>query len=327
MPKGMGPGGYLLTRTTAPQYGQLANGGPMVAVLGLNCSGTGSNSARSQELWPSFVVFDAPGGHVRVLGFYFDGDFGKFKQTGTFLVPLRAHVQNGVITVGGDFLRATDAACCLSGRWSATLSYRSGKLVLSGVITNGAGPGGPTTSPTTPATPTAPPAVGVGRTITVTGYDGHTYVATVRAEDTVADCAANSYGAAMIQFFRQHPCHDAGRRLVSIPFNGRTVALSMIVVGEQAGPPNDLYRYAAQLAKLENESGTGSVDDLLRSGVRPAGWPAAIPANEAFVVTGEDATIEIFDAWYLDGSTAAQDPALVKLTQDIFLTSITVGPF
>jgi hypothetical protein len=61
--------------------------------------------------------------------------------------------------------------------------------------------------------------------------------------------------------------------------------------------------------------------------VRPPGWPARIPAHEAFVVAGEDATIAVFDLWYLDGSTTDQDPALVTLARDLFLTPITVGPF
>jgi hypothetical protein len=68
-------------------------------------------------------------------------------------------------------------------------------------------------------------------------------------------------------------------------------------------------------------SGTGYIDDLLRSGiVRPAGWPAAIPAREAFVVTGDDAGIAIIDLWYLDGRTEDQDPALVTLAHALFLT-------
>jgi len=232
-------------------------------------------------------------------------------------------VQDGVIIVTGVYLQGNDAFCCPSGRGTTTISYRNGKLVPSGVISTGPAPGSPAAT-----SPGAPTTTGVGRTITATGYDGQTYVATVRAEDTVSNCAANSYGSPVITFFQQHPCPSgAGRRLVTIPFKGRTVALSMVEADAQVGPPNDLYKYAAQLSKLENEAGTGGLDDLLRSGVRPAGWPAAIPANEAFVVTGQDDTIEIFDAWYLDGSTENQDPALVKLTQDIFLTNITVGPF
>jgi hypothetical protein len=326
-----GPGGYALTRNGAPQYGQLANGGPKVAVLGVLCTGTGTYAGTGLHTrWPGIAVFAAPAGHVQMLGFYFDGEYGTpvtgLPVTGEVLVPTQWRVQHGVITIVGTYLRGHDGACCPSGRGVTTLSYRNGKLVPTHVLLTGPGTGGPATTPSTPPSP--PAATGAGRTISTTGYSGHKYVATVRAEDKVSDCAANSYGAPMINFFQQHPCPSgAGRRLVTIPFNGRTVALSMIAVDAQIGPSSDLYKYAAQLAKLENEAGTGSLDDLLRSGARPAGWPAAIPANEAFVVTGEDDTIYIFDAWYLDGSTANQDPALVKLTQDIFLTSITVGPF
>ena len=61
--------------------------------------------------------------------------------------------------------------------------------------------------------------------------DDKTNVATVAAEDTVNDCAANSYGGPIINFFGQHPCRSAGRRLVTIPVNGRTVALSIIIGG------------------------------------------------------------------------------------------------
>jgi hypothetical protein len=221
------------------------------------------------------------------------------------------------------YLQPADAHCCPSGRGSTTISYRNGRLVPSRVITT-------TTAPASTPSGTAsqPSAHGIGRTITATTTSGHTYVATVQAEDVVSDCAANSYGAPLINYFRQHPCPSgAGRRLVTIPFEGRTVALSMIEVAAQVGPPGDLYKYAAQLNQLERTTGTGGLDDLLRSGTRPPGWPAAIPANEAFVVTGEDDTVDIFDAWYLTGPTANQDPTLVQLANDLFLTPITLGPF
>ncbi len=319
---GLPPGGYLLTRSIAPQYGPLANGGPMVAVLGLMCAGTGSNSGTG-TFWPSVVVFDAPAGRVQVLGLYSVGDLGTVAGTGSGLVPRQLRVQGGVITVAGVYLRGQDAHCCPSGRGTTTIAYRDGRLAPSRVISTALGSGGPA-----PTSPSSPAPAGVGRTIVATGPSGQTYVATVRAEDTVSDCAANSYGAAVIKFFEQHPCPSgAGRRLVTIPVKGRTVALSMIVAGEHVGPPGDLYKYASELSKLERAPGTGGLDDLLRSGVRPAGWPAAIPANEAFLVTGEDATVEIFDAWYLDGSTRSQDPELLRLAEDLFLTPITTGPF
>lgn len=328
IPAATPPGGYLITRSIEPQYGQLGNGGPKVAVLGLMCAGTGGNSGTG-TFWPSVAVFDAPAGHVRALGLYIEGDLGTVGPSGSWLAARQTRVQDGVIIVSGDYAKPQDAHCCPSGRGTVTISYRNGKLVVGRIIPTGTALGAPTPSPatTSPAT-TSPPTTspgGVGRTITFTPSPGHTYVATVRAQDTITDCAANSYGSPVINFFRQHPCLSGGRRLVTLPFKGRTLALSVIGVGVPAGPPGDLYRYAGELVSLERAPGTGGLDDLLRSGVRPAGWPAAIPANEAFVVAAEDNGIEIFDAWYLDGPTVDQDPALVQLAQSLFLTPIALG--
>ena len=181
----------------------------------------------------------------------------------------------------------------------------------------------PTTSPPTYATTPPPSGTAGAPTITAQGYSGRTYTATIAAQDQVANCAASSYGTTLIEYFQQHPCPEgASRRLETIPYQGQTVALSIIEVAATAGPPGDLYEYAAQLDQLENAPNTGGLDDLLRSGVRPPGWPSAIPANETFLVTGEDATVCIFDAWYLEGATVPQDPALVNLIHDIFLTPL-----
>lgn len=316
------PGGYRLQIDIPPQYGQLGNGGPQVAVLDLLCAGTGSYSGTG-TFWHSVVVFDGQAGRPHVLGLFTGSDLGTVGTLGVWLQPRQLQVGNGVVTVSGLYLQPADAHCCPSGRGSTTISYQNGRLVPSRVITA-------TTAPASTPSGTAsqPSAHGIGRTITATTPSGHTYVATVQAEDVVSDCAANSYGAPLINYFRQHPCPSgAGRRLVTIPFEGRTVALSMIEVAAQVGPPGDLYKYAAQLNQLERTTGTGGLDDLLRSGTRPPGWPAAIPANEAFVVTGEDDTVDIFDAWYLTGPTANQDPTLVQLANDLFLTPITLGPF
>lgn len=315
------PGGYQLQIDIPPQYGQLGNGGPPVAVLGLLCAGTGSYSGTG-TFWHSVVVFDGQAGRPHVLGLFTGSDLGTVGSLGVWLQPRHLQVSNGVVTVSGVYLQPQDAHCCPSGRGTTTISYRGGKLVPSGITTA-------TTTPGSASGSTSPPsAAGAGRTITATTPSGHTYIATVRAEDVVSDCAANSYGTPVIDYFHQHPCPSgAGRRLVTIPFEGRTVALSMIEVDAQVGPKGDLYRYAAQLNQLERTDGTGGLDDLLRSGHRPAGWPATIPPNEAFVVTGEDDTVDIFDAWYLTGPTANQDPALVQLLNDLFLTPITLGPF
>ncbi len=320
------PGGYVLDINLQPTYGKLA-AGPAVAVFGLMCAGTGSYAGTGLHTrWQAIAVYGAVGGHAKLLGLYRPGELGKIGSS--FLVPRGVRVAGGAIVASGDYLRGSDGACCPSGRGATTITYRNGSLVTGPVVVGAPAATAPAPA-TTPAPPlSSPPAPAVGRTITATGYSGRTYVATVRAEDTVTDCAAHSYGTPMISFFRRHPCpNGAGRRLVTIPFHGRTLALSMIQVDAQAGPRSNRDYWSTKLAQLEAAPGTGGLDDLLRSGVRPAGFPAIIPAHEAFVVTGQDASIEIFDAWYLDGPTADQDPDLVQLAHDIFLTRITVGPF
>ncbi len=320
---GLPPGGYQLGEVGAVRYGRLA-GGPDVAALTLLCAGTGSNSGTG-TFWWSIAVFDGAGGRPHGLGVFTTNDLGTVPGTQSGLVGLHPAVSGGVVTVAGSYWHGADAHCCPSGRASTTVAYRNGRLVATRQFVIGAGA---STTPTAPAS-AAPSAPGrIGRTITAMAHSGGQYVATVRAEDTAQNCAANSYGAAMIAFFRAHPCPTGiGRRLVTIPYHGRTVAMSVIVVTMPPSRSGDPYQEASELSRLENAPGTGGLNDLLRSGVRPAGWPARIPAHEVFVVAGEDATIAVFDLWYLDGSTADQDPALVALARDLFLTPITIGPF
>jgi hypothetical protein len=224
------PGGYQLQIDIPPQYGQLGNGGPPVAVLGLLCSGTGSYSGTG-TVWHSVVVFDGQAGRPRILGLFTGSDLGTVGSLGVWLQPRQLHVGNGAITVTGLYLQAQDAHCCPSGHGTVTISYRNGRLVPSKVMTTttapGSAPSGATSQPSAP---------GIGRTLTATTPSGHTYVATVQAEDVASDCAANSYGTPVFDYFRQHPCpRGAGRRLVAVPFEGRTVALSMIEVDAQVG--------------------------------------------------------------------------------------------
>jgi hypothetical protein len=96
-----------------------------------------------------------------------------------------------------------------------------------------------------------------------------------------------------------------------------------VIIVAFAGTPADPYAYSTQFARLENESGTGSINDLLRAGTRLPGWPASIPAAEAFQVTGEDNGLWIFDAWYLTGPTTTQAPELINLERQLFLQPLT----
>ncbi len=182
-------------------------------------------------------------------------------------------------------------------------------------------------APSTPVPPVSPSGTsttsGPLRIVTVTTPDGRRYQVSVLAQDTVANCAANAYGSAIINFLKQHPCaRGATRLLFTVPLGGRTVALSVIIV-EFAGTPADPYVYSSQFARLENENGTGSINDLLLAGTRLPGWPTSIPAAEAFHVTGEDNGLWIFDAWYLTGPTTTQAPELINLENQLFLQPLT----
>ncbi len=315
-------GEYPLNISIQPQFGQLA-GGPQVAVLALTCSLSGVAAG----LYETTAVFDAPDGTPHLLALLSDEEYGHIPGVDSALVPTAYQVTDGVIAVDGSYLQGDDPIANPTGRGSTTIVYRDGTVAPSGIIA--VLPPGSASSPTTtpPTSTTTPPTSGTGsgRTITAQGYSGRTYTATVVAEDQVANCAANSSGTAVIEYFQQHPCPmGASRRLQTIPYQGRTVALSIIEVAAPAGPPGNLYEYATQLDELENAPNTGGLDDLLQSGVRPAGWPSAIPGNETFLVIGEDTTVYIFDAWYLQGATVPQDPVLVNLIHDIFLTPLAI---
>lgn len=164
--------------------------------------------------------------------------------------------------------------------------------------------------------------------VTVTGSTtGTAYQVDIWAVDRITDCAAHAYGSALVAFLRAHPCHSATRRLLTLDLDGREVALSSVAVTLPpygSGTSGDVYRYAGEFVRLENANGTGSMDDLLREGVRVPGVQSAIPADEAFLVQGEDLGVAVFDAWYVHGPTPSQAVELVRLERDLTLTPISV---
>jgi hypothetical protein len=158
--------------------------------------------------------------------------------------------------------------------------------------------------------------------ITVHGADGSPYVVEMLASDQVTDCAAHSYGAPIIAYFRAHPCKTATRRLFGIVISGRVAIMSTIVVTCALGPRRNPYLWTGKLDRLERASGTGSMNDLLREGVRIAGVPSAIPAHEAFGVFSQDDVVAIMDAWWSKGRTEDQDHTLQAAEQNLFLSPV-----
>jgi hypothetical protein len=154
--------------------------------------------------------------------------------------------------------------------------------------------------------------------ITVHGADGSPYQVEILASDRVSDCSAHSYGAPIIEYFRAHPCEGATRRLFGILIHGRVAVMSTIAVSCALGPNRDIYKWTSMLSRLERSNGTGSMNDLLREGVRVNGVPGAIPSHEAFGVFEQDTVVAIMDAWWSTGSTRDQDHTLLATEQNLF---------
>jgi hypothetical protein len=155
------------------------------------------------------------------------------------------------------------------------------------------------------------------RTVTVTA-GANTYVVRIWADVQDDTCFDHAHGTPIVTFLTQHPCTGLHRYLATTTVQGRPVGLAESATGFH-GPAGDPYKYAGQFAKLEEQDGTGSINDLLQEGYRLPQGPSAIPSSEAFNVLGQDEGVTVWDAWYLDGPTPSNAKALIKMTQDLFL--------
>jgi hypothetical protein len=182
---------------------------------------------------------------------------------------------------------------------------------------------GPSAEPTTPVASTStsstihPAPATPQRTIVVEAGTA-TYVVKIWWDIKDATCFDHAYGQQMIAFLIRHPCSGLHRYLATTTVNGRTVGFALSSTGFP-GKPNDLYGEAGKFAKLERADGTGSLNDLLREGYRLPAGPTSVPSSEAFNVLGQDQGVTVWDAWYIVGTTPANDPTLIQMTQDLFL--------
>lgn len=112
--------------------------------------------------------------------------------------------------------------------------------------------------------------------------------------------------------------------LATVEVGGRLAVVSAIATSfhASAGDPTG-YRTVDKFRKLELADGTGSIDDLLRDGNAVPGLATRIPSHEAFRLLGQDNGVTVFDAWWARGTTADQDPALLHLEEELFLTPLT----
>jgi hypothetical protein len=156
------------------------------------------------------------------------------------------------------------------------------------------------------------------RTVHVPAQNGGPgYVVKVWAETKVRNCAAHAYGA-VVSFLRTHPCFGLTQLLATTSVDGRPVGFAQRAIGFRGGM-NKSYRAAGQFREQVTRSGTGNLNDLLREGYRLPSGPTSVPFPNAFSALGQDNGVTVVEAWYLDGPTPDNDPALVKMAQDIFL--------
>jgi len=177
-----------------------------------------------------------------------------------------------------------------------------------------------TTTPAagTSATSTIHPAPPVPvRTVTVDTHEGTVYVVKIWWDVKDDTCFDHAYGS-IVTWLTTHPCDGLERFLGTTTVNGRPVAFAESSTGFP-GTPRNLYGEAGKFGRLEQADGTGSINDLLREGYRLPDGPSSVPSGEAFNVVGQDQGDTVWDVWYLDGSTPTNDPALMKLTEDLFL--------
>jgi hypothetical protein len=145
-----------------------------------------------------------------------------------------------------------------------------------------------------------------------------TYVIDVWAERTDKDCAAHAYGQPVISYLQAHPCSGMTRVLATTTVNGRGVGIAQSSIGFSGQAPES-YQTAGNFRTLVGLDGTGNLDDLLREGRRLPSGPTAVPSPDAFSVLAQDAGVTVVDAWYLDGATPDNDPALVTMARDTYL--------
>jgi hypothetical protein len=179
-----------------------------------------------------------------------------------------------------------------------------------------AAPTAPTTSAAPSVTVVPAPSAPV-RTATVHAGP-QTYVIKVWAETTDADCPAHAYGTPVIAYLKAHTCSAVMRLLATTVVGGKGVGFAQSTLTFKGTAPQ-VYTTAGDFRTLVTQDGTGNVDDLLREGRRLPSGPTAVPSPDAFSALAQDGGVAIVDAWYLDGPTPDNDPALVRMAHDIFL--------
>lgn len=153
-------------------------------------------------------------------------------------------------------------------------------------------------------------------TVTVQGQHA-TYTVKIWAVARDRNCAAHAHGAQVTAFLHRHPCAALTRRLATTSVNGRAVGLSQITV-RFPGPRRRAYDVASRFERLVHNSSSTGIDDLFRDGYGLPSGPQQVPSPDASDDLVGIGVVSFGEAWYLDGSTPNDDPALISMTEDVF---------
>ena len=123
----------------------------------------------------------------------------------------------------------------------------------------------------------------------------------------------------MINYLRTHGCRGVRRLLATTTVDGRQVGFAQSDLSFRGSTVEKSYAAAGNFRTLVTRDGTGNVNDLFRDGYRLPSGPTSVPSPDAFSALAQDNGCTVVDAWYLDGATPDNDPALVKMASDIYL--------
>jgi hypothetical protein len=180
-------------------------------------------------------------------------------------------------------------------------------------------PAGTTSSSKATASPSASVPTTALRTENVTSVDGSTqWSIKVWVQDDTVNCEDHAYGAQVIAYLKANLCRGMTRLLAATTVGGRPVGIAQTLISFSGDAPA-VYQTAGNFATLVSQNGTGNVNDLLREGKRFPNSGSQVGDPDAFNADGQDAGVGIDDVWYLDGSTPANDPALLALAKSLFL--------
>jgi hypothetical protein len=157
------------------------------------------------------------------------------------------------------------------------------------------------------------------REVTVHSVDGTTtYDIKIWVQVQTRTCANHAHGVPIVQYLTAHPCAGLTRLLATTEVGGRPVGFAQSSLGFIGNAPT-VYQTAGNFASLERANNTGSIDDLFVDGYRLPSGPSKLPSPDAFEVQAQDSGVTVVDAFYLDGATPNNAPALIKMAQDIYL--------